>query len=412
VVTALWPDVQQRIADHFHEKVVGGAVKLDSAQVDSAYAAGNLRLIDHILIRAAPELAPDQKAERKRRAEGIRTALLHGASWARENEQSEDPNLKMLNGRLGVIAKGDMLGPYENAAFTLTPGGLSDVTETPLGFFVIRRPPLKEVRADYKAGVEDRLVAKLDTTFLDGLAQRWQIEVRSGAGAALRAAAQDPIRAERSGTVLATYKGGKFRVSDYIPWFYSMSLQEQNQIGQITDDAKIAEYLKTLVRNEVLLKEANDQNVKLTAKDMSELKDQLSRNLSLLSAALQIDPASMQDSASRNPARRASVVAEKVDKYLDDIANDRQRFMVVPQLLSVRLRAQANWEVVSAGVDRALQRATQLRASADSAKNAMPTAPPLGPQSKSPRVGSEEPAAVQPVPAPSKAPPAKTKGHE
>ena len=127
--------------------------------------------------------------------------------------------------------------------------------------YMLRRPPLKEVRGDFKAGVEDRLVARLDTTFLDGLEGRWEIKVRSGAGAAIRAAATDPVRAERSSTVLATYKGGKFRVSDFMPWFYSMSLQQQNQLSSVTDDARLDEYLKTLVRNEVLLREANDQNV-------------------------------------------------------------------------------------------------------------------------------------------------------
>jgi len=261
---------------------------------------------------------------------------------------------------------------------------------------VIRRPPLKDARADFKAGVEDRLVARLDTTFLSGLEQRWEITVRAGAGAALRAAAADPIRAERSGTVLATYKGGKFRVSDFMPWFYAMGLQQQNQLSTITDDSRIADYLKTLVRNEVLLKEANDQNVRLTARDVSDLKEQLSRDLSLLSIALRIDPASVRDSA-RDASKRADLVARRVDQYLDDIANDRQRFMVVPQLLSVRLRAQGKWEVVSAGVDRALQRAIQLRASADSVTNTV-RPPASTPSPAVPRIGSQEPAAVQSLP--------------
>ncbi|HEY2825245.1 MAG TPA: peptidylprolyl isomerase [Gemmatimonadales bacterium] len=408
VVTTLWPDVQQRIADHFHEKVIGGAVKLDSAAVDSAYAAGTLRLIDHILVRASPELAPDQKAARRRQAEAIRLALQRGTPWAKENELNEDPNGKEVNGRLGVIAKGEMLAPFENVAFKLNPGELSEVTETPFGFHVIRRPPLKEVRGDFKSGVEDRLVARLDTTFLSSLEARWAITVRSGAGAALRAAASDPIQAERSSTVLATYKGGKFRVADFMPWFYSMSLQQQGQLSTVTDDNRIADYLKTLVRNEVLLKEAADQNVHLTGRDMSELKDQLSRDLSMLTAALRIDPASMQqDTAAKNPSGKAQLVAQRVDQYLDDIANDRQRFIVVPQLLSVRLRAQGRWEVVSAGVDRALQQAMAMRSSADSAQAA--THPRNTPAAPIPRIGSEEPAAVQAVPAapPAKAPAAK-----
>jgi hypothetical protein len=399
VVATLWPDVQQRIADHFHEKVMGAATNLDSAAVDSAYAAGTLRLIDHILIRNSPDNPPNQKAERRRTAENMRAQLMRGASWARQNEMNDDPNAKSLGGRLGVIAKGEMVAPFEAVAFALKPGELSGVTETPFGFHILRRPFLQEARADFKVGLEDRMVARLDTTFLSDLERRWEITVRSGGAAAVRAAAADPTHAERSSTVLATYKGGKFRVSDFMPWFYSMPLQQQSQVAAITDDNRITEYLRTLVRNEVLLKEAGQQNVRLTSKDMAELKDQLRRDLALLSAALEVDAASMRDSATSGAAR-AELVTRRIDRYLDDIANDRKRFIVVPQLLSLRLRARNDWKLVPAGIDRALERAQTLRAAADSAtQQAQPgasAAPPANPQS--PRTGSEEPAKIQNLP--------------
>src|SRR5205814_2980287 len=111
VLATLWPEVEQRLADHFHETLVARQVKLDSARVDSAYAAGDYRLLEHILLRTEPTAAPPVKEAKRRAAQAIRTRLLAGGSWAEANRSNEDAQSKPTGGRLGVLARGELPPP-------------------------------------------------------------------------------------------------------------------------------------------------------------------------------------------------------------------------------------------------------------------------------------------------------------
>jgi peptidyl-prolyl cis-trans isomerase SurA len=57
---------------------------------------------------------------------------------------SDDPS-GARGGFLGGFARGAMTPAFEEAAFALSPRGISDVVESPYGFHVIRRDPLNEV---------------------------------------------------------------------------------------------------------------------------------------------------------------------------------------------------------------------------------------------------------------------------
>jgi hypothetical protein len=54
VVAAMWAEIQQEIADRYHDRLIARTTGLDSAQVDSAYAVGRHRLIKHILFGVSP----------------------------------------------------------------------------------------------------------------------------------------------------------------------------------------------------------------------------------------------------------------------------------------------------------------------------------------------------------------------
>ena len=94
VLEAMWPNVYQELVDLHHDRLVEERIALDSAAVDSAYAAGDHRFIDHILIRTTPTLSPPEKAAARRRAEDLRERLLLGASWEDVNQQNDDPGAR------------------------------------------------------------------------------------------------------------------------------------------------------------------------------------------------------------------------------------------------------------------------------------------------------------------------------
>jgi hypothetical protein len=58
----------------------------------------------------------------------------------------------------------------------------------------------------------------------------------------------------------------------------------------------------------------------------------------------------------------------RVNDYVDRVVQGRARFFPVPPFLSETLRAGARWEVDEAGVRRAVERAQEIRSSADSGR--------------------------------------------
>lgn len=85
------------------------------------------------------------KAERER-AENILQELKDGADFAElANKYSEDPgNYPDQGGDLGWIGKRQMVKEFEEAAFSLEPGEISEIVVTKFGFHIIKVEDKKE----------------------------------------------------------------------------------------------------------------------------------------------------------------------------------------------------------------------------------------------------------------------------
>jgi len=78
-----------------------------------------------------------------------RRARLVGSDFAALARQYSDEPTGQNGGYLDVFPRGMMIKPFEDAAFGMEIGQVSDVVETPLGFHVIRRDPIAEVSASH-----------------------------------------------------------------------------------------------------------------------------------------------------------------------------------------------------------------------------------------------------------------------
>ncbi len=373
VQTASWPAIHQILIGRFHDQLVSKGVALDSARLDSVYRAGDLRLIRHVLIRTDTSMSATQREAKRRMAERIRAQVAAGGSWERANQANEDTNAKAQQGLVGIIARRETVEPFDAAAFALAPGELAPVTETPFGFHVLRRPGLHEVRGQYLQGVEQRLVARLDSTYLAELPQRLHLKVRSNAPATVRDVARDPMESRQSTRLLASFDGGRFTAGDLARWFDVLPPRMQEQIPSATDD-DLKSVVQALSRNAMLLAETHTAGVQLTGEEVGRLRANLAHELTGLKHALGLDSLAAADTAAGRS--RAELAAQKVDAYLDRIADNPQSLVPVPPPLADRLRERGGWRVYPAGVQRAFDLGRARRAALDSAAGR--TAPPEG----------------------------------
>jgi len=387
---AMWPLVSQLKWERFHERLIAPRAKLSAAQVDSAYLAGEARMFQHILFQVPPSAAPPVDAQKHRQADQVLPqAKTAGARFGQlAARYSEDPGSKVRGGALGVSERGQFVPAFEDAAWQLSPGAVSGVVKSPFGYHIIRRPPLAEVRDSFRTNLEERLMYRLDSLYLDSLTTKRRIDPVSRAAAAVRAASEDLDDARNSGRVLVKYRGGSFRVKDLVRWLAALDPSVAQALPQATDD-QINQFLKVVVQRQLLLEQADSAGVKLTDDDWQVLRAQHDSALGILSNVLNLSPRILQDSAA-TPQARVTLAMARVDDYFERVVRGRARFFPLPPFLGETLRAHAKWTVDQAGVRRALERAKELRATADSLQ-------PPGPGGAGPGGGMRMPPAPAPT---------------
>jgi len=121
------------------------------------------RQASHILI-TAPKDAPaaDREKAKARAAEllaAVRKAPDAFGDVAKKN--SQDPGSATSGGDLGFFARGAMVKPFEDAAFAMKKGDISDVVESDFGFHVIKlvdiKAPKQRTFEELRAGIESDL---------------------------------------------------------------------------------------------------------------------------------------------------------------------------------------------------------------------------------------------------------------
>jgi peptidyl-prolyl cis-trans isomerase C len=138
----------------------------------------------HILIKLDPKADKAEKAAARKKIENIQAKLKKGEDFgALAKEFSEGPS-KVKGGDLGWFERGRMVKPFEEAAFALKPGEVSNVVETQFGYHLIevtdKRPATKMAYADVKQKLQQYLkdvrVQKEVRVYVAGLKEKAQVE--------------------------------------------------------------------------------------------------------------------------------------------------------------------------------------------------------------------------------------------
>ncbi len=95
--------------------------------------------VSHILLRLNQQAPDSEVAAAKVRIDSIYKALKAGADFAElAKKVSEDPGSARQGGLLPFVQRGQFVKEFEDVAFSLQPGQMSDVVQTAYGFHIIK----------------------------------------------------------------------------------------------------------------------------------------------------------------------------------------------------------------------------------------------------------------------------------
>ncbi|MCS7198410.1 MAG: peptidylprolyl isomerase [Candidatus Bipolaricaulota bacterium] len=113
----------------------------------------------HILIRVPENASEVEIAQAKKQIEDIKKEIENGADFAElAKEHSQDPGSAQNGGDLGWFTRGQMVPEFEDAAFALEPGQISDPVRTQFGFHLIKVEEKKPAQRPELAQIRDRVL--------------------------------------------------------------------------------------------------------------------------------------------------------------------------------------------------------------------------------------------------------------
>jgi peptidyl-prolyl cis-trans isomerase C len=138
----------------------------------------------HILIKVEPSASAADKAKARERIVAIQERLKKGEDFAAIAKESSECPSGANGGDLDYFQKGQMVGPFEDAAFALKPGTTSDIVETQFGYHLIKVTDKKDASTvaydEIKPKIEDYMkqqkVNELLTQYVGQLKKGAKIE--------------------------------------------------------------------------------------------------------------------------------------------------------------------------------------------------------------------------------------------
>jgi peptidyl-prolyl cis-trans isomerase D len=138
----------------------------------SRYTAAEERRARHILVQAAKDAPADVKQKAKAKAEALLAdARKNPAGFADlAKKHSDDTGSAVQGRRPGLLRPRRMVKPFEDAAFAMKPGEISNVVESDFGYHIIQ---LEAVRGGEKKPFEAVRAAIEDEVRQQGASQKW-----------------------------------------------------------------------------------------------------------------------------------------------------------------------------------------------------------------------------------------------
>jgi peptidyl-prolyl cis-trans isomerase C len=139
----------------------------------------------HILIKVPPEASPADDTKLKGKADDALKRAKQGEDFAVLATELSDDSSKGNGGDLGFFPRGRMVAPFEEVAFALQPGQMSEVVRTQFGYHIIkveehktgRALPFDEAKSQVKEDLTQQQTYERYQQYMAGLRGKAKVEV-------------------------------------------------------------------------------------------------------------------------------------------------------------------------------------------------------------------------------------------
>ncbi|HSG27979.1 MAG TPA: peptidylprolyl isomerase [Candidatus Krumholzibacterium sp.] len=125
----------------------------------------------HVLLKVEPADTEETRAAKRKSIEDIRARLVAGEDFATGASEHSDCPSAANGGDLGYFGRGQMVKPFEDAAFALQLNEISPIVETRFGYHVIK---VTEKTPGGMTPFED--VSMDIAQYLDGMTRQQELE--------------------------------------------------------------------------------------------------------------------------------------------------------------------------------------------------------------------------------------------
>lgn len=156
------------------EKATTDGVKVTDKELQDYFNKNKDQFVE---VKASHILVKDKKT-----ADEVEQKIKNGDDFAKLAETySQDPGSKDKGGELGWFKKGQMVKPFEDKAFSMKKGEISEPIKSDLGYHIIKLEDKKDTLADFKKEVTEAVKqskAKDPQTVLNNLVKDNDVKVK------------------------------------------------------------------------------------------------------------------------------------------------------------------------------------------------------------------------------------------
>jgi hypothetical protein len=372
VADAMWPMIEQTIYSRWIDTIVARKGAVTTATTDSAYKADQLRVVQHILIKADSGAPKEVKDIAHRKIDAILTKIKGGASFSQMAiENSEDQGSQADSGYYGPKVKGFYMPSFDKTLWSLKPGEMSGIVTTPFGYHILRRPTMAEAGRLWRDTLSRGVVDAVSAAYEAELAKANDLKIDASAVPHMRTALDDRPAHLHDKTALATYKGGAFTTGDFIRWINAALSDPARTADQeaglkAQPDSMFQTMVTRMSQGQLILNEARKNKVQLTKDEWKQMQDGFAVAVDTLKATVGLTGPEF-DPAKTSASDRAKAAQAKVEEYFNDITSQKKVPRMLPGILAATLRERAPTKFNAVALQHGLDLAKAAHA-ADSAK--------------------------------------------